>query len=132
LFDLGKRAFDGACELMRPGATWGEVINRVESLADGTPFRIQWLAQGRGLGDEGPLLIPGVVPERLRQDRVRANTALVLKPYAYVPEQPAHYNVTCSDTVVVTDGGARRLGTRLHARVVTGAAPRRGRSVSHR
>jgi Xaa-Pro aminopeptidase len=115
LFELGKGAFERACQVMRPGASWGEVIDAVEALASGTEYRLQWLAHGRGLGDEGPLLIPGPVPDVLRRDRIRAQTALVVKPYAYVPAQPAHYNVTWGDTVVVTDAGARRLGTRHHA-----------------
>src|SRR5262249_57589793 len=90
-----------------------------EGLAGGSESRLQWLAHGRGLGDEGPLLIPGPVSEVLRRDRIRAHTALVVKPYAYVPTQPAHYNVTWGDTVVVTDAAARRLPTRPHVLVST-------------
>ena len=119
LFELGKRAFERACQVMRPGASWGEVIDAVEALASGTEYRLQWLAHGRGLGDEGPLLIPGPISDVVRRDRIRAQTALVVKPYAYVPTQPTHYNVTWGDTVVVTDAGARRLGTRRHALVST-------------
>jgi Xaa-Pro aminopeptidase len=119
LFELGKKAFEHACQVMCPGATWGDVIDQVEALAAGTEYRLQWLAHGRGLGDEGPLLIPGDVPEALRRDRVRARAALVVKPYAYVPGQPAQYNVTWGDTVLVTGSGARRLGTRPHALIST-------------
>jgi len=117
LFAMGKEAFERACEVMRPGTTWGEVEEQTRALAKGTRYGIEFLLHGRGLGNDGPMLIPTDTHEHVRDDPLRANTVFILKPYAYVASE-AHYDarhafeVQWGDSVVVRDGGAERLGTR--------------------
>jgi Xaa-Pro aminopeptidase len=58
IFEINARAFDRACAVLKPGATWGEVEDEVTAIAHGTPYEINLLLHGRGLGNDGPLLIP--------------------------------------------------------------------------
>lgn len=125
LFEMGKAAFVRASELMRPGATWGEVERGVRAVARGTKYDIHLLVHGRGLfqytsyatGGDGPLLIPSDTHEHVKDDPIRAGTTFVLKPYAYLADRAsgdANLRVTWGDSVVVRDEGAKRLGTRPH------------------
>jgi Xaa-Pro aminopeptidase len=120
LFDLGKAAFQRACELMKPGATWREVWRGAKAVADGqSRYAVEYLMHGRGLGDEGPMFIPTDDHEAhpLADDPVREDTVFILKPYAYKVDGRRDdwtngYNVTWGDTVRVTRGGAVRMGKR--------------------
>ena len=124
LFDLGKEAFLRACALMRPGVIWGEVIEQVEAVSRDPRYKVEFLIHGRGLGDEGPMFIPTDDHRQnpLWTDTLRANTAFILKPYAYRADGPRDdwstgYNVTWGDTVLVGETGTQRLGARPHALV---------------
>lgn len=114
MFDLGKTAFLRACELMRPGVTWGEVDEKIQAVAQGTKFEVTFLLHGRGLGQDGPMLIPTDSHDHAKDDPIRANTVFILKPYAYLADDRNRYNATWGDSVVVREGGAERLGTRPH------------------
>jgi Xaa-Pro dipeptidase len=116
IFDRNAAAFDAALAALRPGRPWGDVLAAVEAAAGtggGTMFP---LLHGRGLGNDGPLVVPGLDKARVPDEPIRANTTFILKPYLHVPEAPVafarQYCVTWGDTIVVTDTGARRLGTR--------------------
>ena len=118
LFELGSSAFDLARQLMRPGVRWREVFGPVQALSTAT-HKVEFLIHGRGLGDEGAMFIPTDNHEDnpLADDTVRANTAFILKPYAYLAGTPRNdwanaKNVTWGDTVVVRPDGAERLGRR--------------------
>lgn len=119
IFELGKAAFTRLCELMRAGSTWGEVEDGVAALARGTGFNIEFLIHGRGLGSEGPMLIPVDTHEHVKDRPLEPNSAFILKPYAYPADREyvpvtRQYDATWGDTVVVREHGAERLGTRPH------------------
>jgi len=44
--------------LLKPGASWGEVESGARAVAKGSAYDVTFLCHGRGLGNEGPLLIP--------------------------------------------------------------------------
>ncbi|HEY7065869.1 MAG TPA: M24 family metallopeptidase [Chloroflexota bacterium] len=128
MFVLGQQAFLRACQRMRPGTPWSEVIQATEAVGAGGKCRVEFLVHGRGLGDEGPMFIPTDEHPRnpLWNDPIRANTVFILKPYAYRAGEPRENfsyetNVTWGDSVVVREHGAERLGTRPHALIATGA-----------
>jgi len=125
LFDMGKAAFERACEVMRPGATWGEVEEQVRAVTKGTKYGIEFLLHGRGLGNDGPMLIPTDTHDHVKDDPLRANTVFILKPYAYrdseVHYDPRHtFEVQWGDSVVVREHGAERLGTRPNELISVG------------
>ncbi|MBV9119425.1 MAG: aminopeptidase P family protein [Chloroflexi bacterium] len=125
IWELGKDSFVRLCELMKVGSTWGEIKPALQKLE--TPkYKIELLVHGRGLGNEGPMLIPVDTHEPLRQIPLRPNSTFIVKPYAYPAEgEYAHvtrsHDMTWGDTVVVTPTGAERLGTRPHEYLVGGA-----------
>ncbi|SFO37143.1 Metallopeptidase family M24 [Actinomadura madurae] len=122
IFDRNAAAFDAALAALRPGARWGDVLAAVESAAGGGDGVMFPLLHGRGLGNDGPLLVPGLDETRVPEQPIVANTTFVLKPFLQVPEAPAafarQHDVTWGDTIVVTDAGARRLGTRRRELIV--------------
>jgi Xaa-Pro dipeptidase len=116
IFELNAAAFDRALTLMQPGSTWGEVETGVKAVADRTDFKIQFLVHGRGLGNDGPLLIPTASHGFSQSLPIVENTVMILKPFA-VPRELEHagnrpYDVTWGDTIVVRANGGERLGTR--------------------
>ncbi|MBV9119126.1 MAG: aminopeptidase P family protein [Chloroflexi bacterium] len=115
IFDLNLEAFNRACELMKPGNTWGEVEAGTKAVAKGTKYDITFLCHGRGLGNEGPLLIPTEGHDSTRDLPVRPNSTFILKPHAFpagTHPPMRNFDVTWGDTVVVRQNGAERLGTR--------------------
>jgi len=116
IFDRNSAAFDAALAALRPGRAWGDVLAAVDAVAGNGDGKMFPLLRGRGLGNDGPLLVPGLNSMRVPDEPILANTTFILKPYLHVPEAPAafarQYCVTWGDTIVVTDTGARRLGTR--------------------
>jgi Xaa-Pro dipeptidase len=127
VFDRNVAAFDAGLAAMRPGRRWGDVFDAVAAAigdADGEMFT---LLHGRGLGNDGPLVIPDGAPREsgIAAEPIMANTTFILKPFLKVPEAPAAFarthDVTWGDTVVVTETGGQRLGTRRRELTVVGA-----------
>lgn len=116
IFERNAAAFDIALETMRPGKLWGDVFAAVESVAGADDGHMLTLLHGRGLGNDGPLLIPNRDRSHIAELPITANTTFILKPFLEVPEAPVPsprtHDVTWGDTVVVTETGAERLGTR--------------------
>ena len=118
IWDLGKESFYRLCEAMRPGATWGEATREVKKL-ETKSLGVEFLIHGRGLGNEGPLLIPVDTHKPFQNMPIVERSVFILKPYAY-PNRPDYphvtrsHSVTWGDTVVVGKNGAERLGTRPH------------------
>ena len=84
-------------------------------------YRVEFLLHGRGMGDEGPLFIPvgNIAEHPSNDDPIRENTVFVLKPYAYHVGDPRNdwengRSFVWGDSVLVTAGGAVRLGSRPH------------------
>lgn len=119
IFERNALAFDAGLDALRPGRRWGDVFARIHDVigdSDGTMFT---LLHGRGLGNDGPLVIPTAVADAnsaIAEEEVLENTTFIFKPFLAVPEAPPAYarthDVTWGDTIVVTRDGGRRLGTR--------------------
>jgi Xaa-Pro dipeptidase len=117
LFKRQDEVFHTALDALRPGRSFQEVIDAVEKLDAATPgYSMKLTFHGRGLGDDWPLIVDNVprgTTGDLSRLAIEPNTAFVVKPTV----RPAGTSyrgerITWSDTVVVTDTSARRLGTR--------------------
>ena len=115
-FALNNLAFDTALAALKPGRTWGEIEREVIAVAEGTNWKIDFLLHGRGMGHDGPLLIPTDSHERYEDVPVREGAVFVVKPNAFPRRfdvaQSRSHDVNWGDTVVVKAGGGERLGTR--------------------
>jgi len=119
IFECNAAAFDAALQAIRPGRRWGEVFAAVEASVDPALGTVFTLLHGRGLGNDGPLVIPtaaGNARADIAEEPIVEHSAFILKPYLEVPETLMPYarshDVTWGDTIVVTATGAVRLGTR--------------------
>ncbi len=111
-------AWDRSWELLRPGVTFGEVSAAADA-ASTERFRARPTLHGQGLGDDMPLITPTSAPINRLSDRVlEPGTCFVLKPYAEWTDENGPKALNWGDTVVITRGGARRLGTRPHELVI--------------
>ncbi|WP_329378063.1 hypothetical protein [Streptomyces sp. NBC_01716] len=87
------------------------------------------LRRARTTGHAHPsprLLFPNRDVSHLAELPITANTTFILKPFLEVPEAPTPsprtHDVTRGDTVVVTETGAERLGTRWRELTVVDGA----------
>jgi Xaa-Pro aminopeptidase len=120
LFEVNTSAFDAACGAMRPGATWGEVVEVTQRSADGSGCYIEFIMHGMG---SGPLITPYNSHEPVKDDILLESTAFILKPCAVPEGQPwlaRSTDVSWGDMVVVRPEGARRLGTRAMTLLASG------------
>jgi Xaa-Pro dipeptidase len=119
IFEYNAAAFDAALKAMRPGQRWGDVFAAVAAVADGADGSMLTLIHGRGLGNDGPLLVPNRDNEWMAEQPILANTTFILKPLLEVAEAPVPsartHDVTWGDTIVVTEMGAKRIGSRQRA-----------------
>jgi Xaa-Pro dipeptidase len=116
IFERDAAAFDAALNAMRPGQRWGDVFAAVAAVADGAHGSMLTLVHGRGLGNDGPLLVPNRDNGYMAEQSILADTTFILKPLLQAAEAPVPsprtHDVTWGDTIVVTETGARRLGSR--------------------
>ena len=122
IFACNEAAFDAALKAMRPGQRWGDVFAAVAAVADGADGNMLTLVHGRGLGNDGPLLVPNHDQAHMAEQPILVNTTFILKPLLEVAEAPVPsartHDVTWGDTIVVTETGAERLGTRKRELVI--------------
>ncbi len=75
---------------------------------------------GRGQGDDGPIITGSARDPRQLAVELRERMVFILKPQVHSADDG--HNIAWGDTVVVTRGGGRRLGTRPHGIAIAGYA----------
>jgi Xaa-Pro aminopeptidase len=125
VFERNGAAFDAGLAAMQPGKRWGDVFDAVAAAIGHVDGEMFTLLHGRGLGNDGPLVIPTAAHETgIAEQPILAHTTFILKPFLKVPEAPVAFarthDVTWGDTVVVTEAGGRRLGRRRRELTVIG------------
>jgi Xaa-Pro dipeptidase len=107
---VATEAFDRAVAAMRPGVTFGELLEAVSATPKVEGWGASLILHGRGLGDEGPLVtFPPYDPEVIARPLQEGNT-FIIKPQ--VRREREGGRAIFGDTVTVTATGARRLGKR--------------------
>ncbi len=106
---LAVECFWDIVNAMKPGVTFGELQQSGRKVGQHADAEGSLLLHGRGLGDEGPLITgqsqPAVADVPLQEGNV-----FVIKPNVSYKGMTDVGHV--GDSVVVTAGGAERLGTR--------------------
>jgi Xaa-Pro aminopeptidase len=111
MFRMQQDALARCYELLRPGATVGDLVHASEQVADGSPYTCRILMHGRGLGDDSPIAIYGARDERMSRWVIEANSTFMIKPMVMRGQRERY--IYWGDTVVATPSGARRLGQQL-------------------
>jgi len=107
MWRVQQEAFARCCELARPGVMLGDLAVRTEAIAKGTPYSVRFLMHGRGLGDDAPIYIFSA-NEATKRWVLEEHASFIIKP---VVSQRGHAEIVWGDSVVITAGGAERLGT---------------------
>lgn len=117
LFQVQSEALHAALSTIRPGQTFQAVIDAVDRVTqNSTKYKARLIMHGRGLGDDWPLIVDSEAAGgsgRIQDQMIQANTVFTVKPNA-APREATYRGerINWSDTVVVTETGVERLGTR--------------------
>jgi Xaa-Pro aminopeptidase len=112
--ELQLEAFEAGLAVMRPGATFGELIDCIAGVRRGD-LHAEVLLHGRGYGDDGPLITPRAKGDEIRNLHIEAGNAFVWKPT--VVSADGRIELTWGGDVVVREGGAEKLFARPHGLV---------------
>lgn len=107
---MGVEAFERTVAAMRPGATFGDILDACAATPEVAGWRARLGLHGRGLGDEGPLITNAPYDAVTLARPLQEGNTFIIKP-AIVRDGRGDA-ASMGDTVTVTAGGARRLGTR--------------------
>ena len=111
-------AFNFTAALMKPGLTYGELEDAVNArYASESGYRVRFIVQARGMGEDWPLCIGKVKPED-RDVPMEVNHTLVIKHAATMPEDSRR--ALWGEMVVVTPQGGVRLGSRPQGVLMSG------------
>lgn len=119
MFEVSRTAFERVLAVMAPGVPWAEMVRvyvdtlRASKYRPGTVLFI-----GRGTGEDEPMAGTHSAPEVLANP-LREGNVVIVKPS--ICSQERDFTVNVGDMVAVTASGARRLGQRDLAPIVTGS-----------
>ena len=113
MVELSAECFHAILGAMRPGTTFGMLFDvYTETVRRAGEEKYSWshpMMHARGLGDDGPALLGDRDLERFRKIELQAGMVFILKPQVRAASGKGRASI--GDTVVVTERGARRLGT---------------------
>lgn len=114
MVELSAECFHAILGAMRPGATFGALFDvYTDTIERARGGKYSWshpMMHARGLGDDGPALLGDRDLERFRMIELQTGMVFILKPQ--VKSASGKGRASIGDTVVVTERGARRLGSR--------------------
>ncbi len=116
VIDLQREVWEAGLAFMKPGVTFGELIDFVNGFGAQRGMQTLILMHGRGIGDDnGPLLSPRARGEGIRDVRIEGNTTWVWKPYGMSADGKRSF-VWGGDVLVLESGGVP-LFSRPHGMV---------------
>lgn len=110
LVALQREVFETGLERLRPGTTFGELIDFTNGFSQRTGLKTAITLHGRGMGDDGPLITSRASGASIRDLTLQKGNAFVWKPYAQTPD--ARWRFNFGATVVVGEHGGERLSAR--------------------
>ncbi|MGH2397532.1 MAG: M24 family metallopeptidase [bacterium] len=115
VINLQREVFEAGLGFMRPGTSFGELIDFINSFGAKRGMKTLILMHGRGYGDDGPLLSPRLRGELVRDVRIEKGNAWVWKPYAMTADERIQF--VWGGDVIVTEKGGEALFKRPHGMV---------------
>lgn len=108
--ELQVEATQKCWDALRPGAMLGDFAALCADVAAGSGFECQPIMHSRGTGLDAPVLVARARDDRTKNWAVEENSVFIVKPR--VTSRDGKRKVIWGDTVVVTQDGAQRLGSR--------------------
>jgi Xaa-Pro aminopeptidase len=116
LVDLQRDVWETGLAMLKPGLTFGELIDFAMSFGTPRGLRTSLTMHGRGIGDDnGPLISPRATGEAIRNLRLEAGNVYIWKPSAHSAN--GRLSFQWGGDVLVTDHGGERLFKRAHGLV---------------
>lgn len=116
VIELQREVWEEGLKLMKPGLTFGELIDFVNGFGPRRGGRTMITMHGRGIGDDnGPLITSRSVGERVRDLAMEKGNVWVWKPSAASADGRISFG--WGGDVVVTETGGERLFKRPHGMV---------------
>lgn len=109
MFALQQEAVAACYDKLRPGHTVGDILEAAAAFSN-NEFECRLLMHARGLGDDSPMAVYTARDETMRDWPIEENATFIVKPMVSTPDKSKR--LYWGDTVVVTKGGAKRLGKR--------------------
>ena len=111
IFDATKIIFDRMLKILKPGVTFGEVVQFYQDEVQAAGYEPDGaLMHGRGLGEDAPMLWGARRDFPEKEAKLKEGHVFILKPAC--KEGFMRDSIRAGDTVAVEANGARRLGKR--------------------
>jgi Xaa-Pro dipeptidase len=107
-FALQMAALEACYRLCRPGVVLRQMYDACTELAKGSQFSCHLMMNGRGLGDDAPLILPQGNTPRMLDWSIQENETFVIKPMVRHPDGSS---VQWGGVVAATTAGAKGLGS---------------------
>lgn len=107
---LQYEAVQRCLDAMRPGVPIDVLVGICAEVAAGTPYQCKPVMHSRGHGQDAPVLTFQSRKDRMAGWKLEENSVFEVKPLVSTADGTRKF--MWGDTVVVTPGGAKRLGTR--------------------
>ncbi|MBM4264955.1 MAG: M24 family metallopeptidase [Deltaproteobacteria bacterium] len=112
---LQKEVYEAGLSRIKPGTTFGELADFVNSFGTKSGMRTVMQLHGCGYGDDGPRFNAKFLGGNARDLRIEAGNAFVWQPVATSADEKIQFS--WGGAVVMTEGGAEALFNRTHGMV---------------
>lgn len=109
MFELQQRALARCYDLLHPGSIMGDFVEAVKEF-ETDEYTCRLIMHCRGLGDDSPICIGEFRDEIMRTWKIEVGSTFIIKPVIFARKE--FRRLYWGDTVVATETGARRLGSR--------------------
>jgi Xaa-Pro dipeptidase len=110
LIDLQRELWTESLAQLRPGTTFGEVLDFVNGWGPARGMKSGVTAHGRGLGNEGPIITPRTAGAGIRSVRLESGNCFVWKPTIATADGTLSY--TWAGDIAIGPHGGEKLGQR--------------------
>jgi Xaa-Pro dipeptidase len=109
MFALQQETLAACYEKLRPGYTVGDLIRTAAAFST-DEYECHLAMHARGLGDDSPMAVFTARDQLMSDWPIEENATFIVKPIVRTPDNAKR--IYWGDTVVVTQDGAKRLGSR--------------------
>jgi Xaa-Pro dipeptidase len=109
MFELQQRALARCYEMLHPGSIMGDFVEAMKAF-ENDEYTVRLIMHCRGLGDDSPICIGEFRDEVMRTWKIEVGATFIIKPVIFA--RRGFRRLYWGDTVVATEKGARRLGSR--------------------